>query len=211
MQELTGLAAVIPAAGLSSRMGELKPLLPLGQSTVLQQTVTSCLRAGIRTVIVVLGHRHQELSRLLAGWSVQIVINPDYRTGMFSSVVAGLNDLPATVAGCFLLPGDVPLVQPTTFALLADAWQSSGASLIRPVCAGRQGHPPLIAARLFPGILAWQQAGGLRACLQHLAADSVMVEVADQGILLDADTPEDYRRLIACLQSRDEPEGCPAG
>lgn len=189
------LAAIIPAAGLSTRMGMPKPLLRLGHHTMVETAVASLLSAGVGSITVVIGHQAEAIRAVLQSWPVKIVFNSNYATGMFSSVVAGLTQLTPSAVGCFLLPGDTPLIKKCTIATLANMFWETGAPLVYPAYAGRRGHPPLISSTLFRAILAWDQPGGLRACLQVTAPNAVTVPVDDPGILLDADTPADYARL----------------
>lgn len=196
---LCQLAAIIPAAGLSSRMGAYKPLLPLGRSTIIETAISSCLAAGISQIIVVVGHRERELAQVLEPWPVQIIRNPAYQDGMFSSIVAGIAALPRPCDSWFLLPGDTPLIRTNTFDTLTTAWLRSRAEVAYPVYNGRKGHPPLISSDLSAAILTWNQPGGLRSCLRALASSAVDVPVNDPGILLDADTPMDYAQLQSLL------------
>lgn len=194
MSEKKRLFAVIPAAGLSSRMGAFKPLLPCGDSTVLERSVSSVLPYAER-VAVVLGKRADDLKKLLKdrfGDRVTIAENPDYAsTDMLHSVQIGLRAIGACDA-FFLLPGDMPMVSGAVFEALAAAFDGE-ADVIYPVINGRRGHPPLIRARLIPEILGYKGDGGLRAILSGRKVKEIAL--ADQGILTDLDTPEDYQSL----------------
>src|SRR5579863_7962918 len=103
------LAAIVLAAGASSRMGSLKPTLVLAGTTALERSVASFRDAGIDEVIVVLGHRAQELRPLAERCGAHPVYNKDFRVGMFSSLLAGARALPEWARGAFVLPADVPL------------------------------------------------------------------------------------------------------
>jgi molybdenum cofactor cytidylyltransferase len=190
------VAAFILAAGLSERMGEFKPLLPLGGETILERCVALFREAGIDDVRVVTGHRGAELEPLLERLGVRTVTNPRYREGMFSSVVAGVESLGAEVDAFLVLPVDVPLVRPATIRRLLKFYlQEQGAVVIYPRFRGMRGHPPLIAARHVREIAAWQGGGGLKAALGQWEQAASDLDVADGNILLDMDTPEDYLSL----------------
>jgi molybdenum cofactor cytidylyltransferase len=190
------VVAIILAAGFSERMGEFKPLLPLGGRTTVERCVALFREAGIDDVRVVTGCRSSELEPLLEALGVCIVVNPGYREGMFSSVVAGVEYLGPEVDAFFLLPVDVPLVRPATIRrLLKFFLQEQGADVIYPRFRGMRGHPPLIAARHVRQIAAWQGGGGLKAALGQWEPKALDVDVADGNILLDMDTPEDYLSL----------------
>ncbi len=185
--------AVIPAAGLSSRMGAFKPLLPFSDKTVIEASVGSVL-PFVGTASVVVGYRGDELIQTLGrfGERLTIVRNPAYAsTDMLHSVQLGLRAMGECDA-FFLLPADMPLVAPTVYETLTAAFDES-CGVLYPVFGGRRGHPPLIASRLIPDILGYDGGGGLRAILGACTAREI--GIADEGILTDLDTPGDYGRI----------------
>jgi CTP:molybdopterin cytidylyltransferase MocA len=199
------LAAIILAAGYSSRMGCLKPLLPLGERPAIEWSVRAFCEAGAAPVIVVTGHRAEALEPALDSLCAIPVRNPNHAAGMYSSVRAGVAALPAAVDACFLLPADTPLVRPATVAALAAAYAARPRAVLYPTCGGVRGHPPLISRRLFAEILRDDGEGGLRALLARHEHDAGEVAVSDGGILLDMDTPADYARLAAAAKLRTAP------
>ncbi|WP_347489860.1 DVU_1551 family NTP transferase [Desulfoscipio sp. XC116] len=203
---MNGAAAVVLAAGCSSRMGKFKPLLPLNGTTVIAGAVNVFFEAGIRQVLVVTGHRAIELQPVLEGPGLSVVYNPDYRQGMFSSVRAGIAGLPSHLEAFFLLPADNPLVRPQTVKLLLNAWRKNKAGIVYPCFAGQRGHPPLISSEYIGEILSCSADGNLREVLARHEADALDVEVADRGVLLDMDTPEDYHRLLRRAAAIDIPD-----
>ena len=199
------LAALILAAGYSSRMGQFKPLLPLDGKSVIESAIDAFRNAGITRISVVTGHETAQLQPLLKTRGIPVVHNPDYASGMYSSVQAGIKSLSEDIDACFLLPADIPLVRPATVKTMIGRYESRHPSIIYPVFQGRRGHPPLIARSLFAEILAGDGAGGLRALLQRHQAEASEVDVFDEGILLDMDTPEDYARLAELAPRRHVP------
>lgn len=189
------LAALILAAGYSSRMGQFKPLLPLGGTTVIASAIHTFRNAGINRVVVVTGHEATQLQPLLKDMGMTSVHNPDYASGMYASVQAGIKSLPVDIDACFLLPADIALVRPATVKTIALHYALHQTPVVYPAFQGKCGHPPLIASSLFAEILAASGKGGLCALLQRHETDASKVEVFDEGILLDMDTPEDYARL----------------
>lgn len=192
----TGAAAVILAAGRSARMGRPKPLLPLGRETVLARAVGVFQRAGLQSVLVVLGHRAQDLVATVEALGARPVLNPDFQQGMFSSLTAGVAALPTGVRAFFVLPVDIPLVRVQTVRRLLAAWQQSGASVLHPTFQGLRGHPPLLDARLGPKLAAWSGPQGLRGFLAQQAEAALEVPVADRFMLCDLDTEDEYCRLL---------------
>jgi CTP:molybdopterin cytidylyltransferase MocA/5'-deoxynucleotidase YfbR-like HD superfamily hydrolase len=199
------IAALILAAGYSSRMGDFKPLLPLGQSRVIERAVSSFLRAGIQDVRVVVGYRAEALIPILDHLGVKTIPNVHYDSGMYSSLVAGVRSLDPEVEAFFLLPGDHPLVKPQTVQDLIDTYQGSQAGIIYPCFLQWRGHPPLIATLYIDEILSGEPLGGLRVILTRHEDAALNVEVADQGVLLDVDTPEDYQKALAYSLREDIP------
>ncbi|MCE5286126.1 MAG: NTP transferase domain-containing protein [Pelosinus sp.] len=199
------LAAVVLAGGYSSRAPDFKPLLSLGQSTVIENTIEVFKRADIADISVVVGHRAEELLPILVNKKVRPIFNEFFTNGMYSSVTAGVQSLDAKVQGFFLLPADMPLVKSHTVKLLSRAYQKVKADIIYPVFQGERGHPPLIARRLFPSILAWHEPGGLRSLLAQYENNAYEVEVVDEGIILDLDTAEDYHNLFTCFSHKEIP------
>jgi molybdenum cofactor cytidylyltransferase len=189
------LAALILAAGYSSRMGQFKPLLTLDGCPVIASTINTFRHAGITRVTVVTGHEAAQLHPLLKDMDIASVHNPDYASGMYSSVQAGLRSLPEDIDACFLLPADIALVRPATVKTIALHYALRRTPIVYPAFQGKCGHPPLIANSLFAEILTTGGKGGLCALLQRHETDASKVEVFDEGILLDMDTPEDYARL----------------
>jgi CTP:molybdopterin cytidylyltransferase MocA len=199
------VAAVILAAGYSSRMGAFKPLLPFGDTTVLERAVALFRGAGIEDIRVVIGHCATELLPLLQFLQVRSLLNERYHEGMFSSVVTAAGSLDAETEAFLLLPVDIPLVQPDTIELLLHQYQQSTKGILYPTFRGTRGHPPLISASYRENILSWDGSGGLNGLLMNHESDSATVECGDEGILLDMDTPEDYQRLRDSLREETIP------
>lgn len=200
MKQWENIEAIILAAGFSSRMGRFKPLLPLAGSTVLEKSIAVFREAGVREVTVVVGYRANDLLPVLQPLGVNIVFNGDYSSGMFSSVKAGVSALQPSCQAFFLLPGDIPLVQPSTVMKLLTSHQSQPTGIIYPCYQGQRGHPPLISTHYRAAILTGSGEGGLRAILDHFEAAARDVAVRDEGVLLDLDTPGDYRKICAMLK-----------
>ncbi len=197
---------LILAAGLSSRMGSFKPLMPVGGKTLIERSIQSMFSGGIAHVTLVLGHRAGEVEAVLRGQfpaeKIGIVHNPDYEsTDMLASVKLGVAALPPCDA-FFLLPGDMPAVDADTFFAVRAAQQKSGAKLAFPTLGGWRKHPPLVSSACIPSILTFHGQGGLREVWRQYDAETAEVSVDDTGCLLDTDTPDDYRRLLWYMEQR---------
>ncbi len=191
------LAVIILAAGYSSRMKLFKPLLPLGSSTVIENSIDSFLEAGIENITVVIGFQANKLIPVLENKGVKWIYNEKFSEGMYSSIIAGVKSLPSHVKGFFLLPADIPLVKGETIDSLVEGYRQSKQSIIYPSFSERRGHPPLISYCLFPEIIKYDGSGGLKALLKQYEEQAYYVEVEDEGTVFDIDTYEDYLRLCA--------------
>lgn len=191
--------AVVVAAGMSSRMGDFKPMLSIGSISVAQRVVATLKQAGAARVVVVTGYNAEELERHLASSGVVFLRNENYRTThMFDSALIGLRYLRDKCRQVLFTPVDIPLFTAAT----VDALLESGAELACPVCGGSRGHPILMSSNVIDRVLEDSGEGGLSGALSRCGVPMKMVEVEDPGILHDADTPEDYRELLRMHNSQ---------
>ena len=186
-------AALIVAAGMSSRMGDFKPMLSIGSITIAQRVIANFHQAGIGKIVMVTGYQAVTLERHLSGSGVIFLRNDHYETTqMFDSVKIGLEYLMEKCDRVLFTPVDVPLFTAETVRRLL----ASEAALACPVCDGQQGHPLLISAALLPKILSDCGEQGLKGAVSRCGAALTAVAVDDPGTLRDADTPEDYSALV---------------
>lgn len=201
---LPRIPALILAAGFSSRMGALKPLLQLGDKTVLETVVDHFLQAGIEDVYVVVGYRHDSIKRILNGKDgVHWVHHASYAQGMFSSIQAGVRAMPESA---FLLtPVDIPLFTSATVCALVEAYERHN-RVIYPMYDKKRGHPIVVPAYLREAILMQSPANGLRDILHGQPHDTIVVP--DAGILYDMDTPVAYEAMKKRFISYADCMGC---
>jgi len=197
------LAAIVLAAGKSTRLPRFKPLLRLGGLTLLARAAGLLRQAGLDEIVAVSGHRADEVQAEAGALGLCPVFNANFEAGMFSSVRAGLQALPDGLDGAFMLPVDIPLLRPATLRTLAERFRQTGAEALLPTFQGQPGHPPLIAASSFPQILAWDGAGGLARALATLRCERL--PVADQEILYDIDDEAALSGAEARLARLPEP------
>ena len=184
-------AALLLAAGLSTRMGRPKPLLPWDGRTLVEFQVAQLQEAGVGHIIVVTGHEAEAVAAVLHGSGARIVFNAAYEEGRAGSVRAGALAVPPDHT-IVVLNVDQPRPAAITRELLA-AHAAGGAAITVPVFAGRCGHPVVFATPLLPELRAVDEATqGLRAVRRAYAADLHEHPVADPRVLLDVNTPEAY-------------------
>ena len=176
-----GVCALILAGGLSSRMApRFKPLLPLGGLTPLARLAATFRAAGITDITVVVGHRAEEAAAAAARLGLFTVYNPRFKTGMYSSIKAGLAVLPPGTKRFFLTPVDVPLFRPATVRrLLERSACPDAAPAIFPTFQGERGHPPLLSTEIVPVAMVEPDPDRLRA--QGLDAVDILTALGEQN------------------------------
>jgi molybdenum cofactor cytidylyltransferase len=200
------IAAIILAAGESSRMGHPKALLPYpfsngpdgpheNETTFLERLIDVFERSRAAPIVVVLGHEPERIESAIDRRSAHFVRNESYREGMLSSIRAGLGALDEPVSGALVLPVDHPDVSVAVVDRLIEAFESTGAPIVLPVHAGRRGHPVLFSRALFDELRGAPDTVGARQVVWDHQEDLLEVEVQDPGIRRDVDTPGDYRSL----------------
>ncbi len=198
-------AALVLAAGLSSRMGRLKPLLRLDDGTVIQRVISLFTDQGV-DVIVVTGCGREKVEAAVAPLRATTVFNADFEQGMFTSIQAGIKALRPEHASFFVMPVDIPLVRPATIARLLSVASDNPRRVLVPTIGDRHGHPPLLPVSLVPAVLDWKGEGGLKAVLAQHPELTLDVPVADSNVLLDVDSPEDYTALLRRWEKYDLPD-----
>ncbi len=192
------IAAIVPAAGASRRMGRPKLLLPVGGTVVVARVVEALRSGGVNRIVLVIAPGDLELASWAGASEVELAVNPDPSRGMLSTVVAGLGQLGEAVPEVLLVaPGDLPWLTSAEVRRLLVAQNERDAGLAVPVFRGRRGHPLAIARRLIAEVLNLDPEVGLRQLLALHPAELCEVESDSPGVLADLDTPEDYQRLLS--------------
>jgi molybdenum cofactor cytidylyltransferase len=188
------VAAVVLAAGGSSRMPELKQLLPLGGRPMVRWAVEAACAAGLAQVVVVVGAQAEAVEQALAGLPAEVVRNERWPEGMSSSVRAGLQALQPGTRAALMLLADQPGVRPDLLRALVDGYLASGAPIVVPVFCGRRGNPVLFDRSLFPELMAVEGDRGGRVVIARHESAVHCVDVDDAAVISDVDTRQDYER-----------------
>ncbi len=186
------VAAVLLAAGKSRRMGSCKQLLPLGGTTVIGRCLDMLVVAGISEIVVVVSPEGGLVVEAAMEFPVRIVVNRAAEGDMASSVRAGRDAVSAQASGVIVALCDYPLVASATLENLVRQHAASPDRIVIPTHAGRRGHP-LLFPRFILDELTPDQT--LRHLVSRYTDRICHVKVDDSGILVDMDTPEDYRRI----------------
>ena len=199
------ICAVVLAAGLSSRMGVQKLMLSFGGKTVISHIVDQILTSTIDEVYVVVGHQAERISNELSGRAVSIVNNPDYKSGMLSSVRCGLKSLPEKCRAVMVILGDQPSITTELINKMLQSYAAAEKSILVPLHEGKRGHPVLFSVKYRDEIMTQYDNVGLRGLLHSHPKEVFKLKVSTASVLCDMDYPEDYRRELG-LNNRDHPQ-----
>lgn len=192
------IPGIILASGASTRMGSPKALLTMPNgSTFVWTLITTLLDGGVDDVFVVGRGEDRPLRDEVESLPrSRFVENARADEGQLSSVIAGLNaaDRPG-VGGVLVTLVDLPLIAPATVRILIEAFAAAHVPIARTSHRGRHGHPVIFGRQVFDELRRANPAVGAKSVVRAHEASVLDVEVDDEGVLRDIDTPEDYRRL----------------
>ena len=189
------VAAIVLAAGASTRCGQPKQLLPVGLRTMLQHVVDVVLDSSVDQTIVVLGHRSDEIGATLGDRPVDAVVNEEWEVGLSASMQAGLRAIRADAEAALFVLADQPAITPEIIAALLRRYRETGALIVVPTYQGRQGNPVLFDRALFTELLEVRGDQGGRQLLDTYGDRTEMVRMKSEAVLADVDTEEDYDRF----------------
>jgi molybdenum cofactor cytidylyltransferase len=190
------ISAILLAAGQSKRMGELKQLMPFGQSTIVGQAVDNLLNSAVDEVIVVVGYMAEDVTKAIDAKPVKLVINPDYEHGMSTSIIAGLKSVHSKTQGVVLALGDQPLVNSQTINRLIEEFYNHDKGIAVPTYQGRRGHPIIFAITYKEQLLRLSGDVGGRQIIEDHPEDVLEVAVDSESIIADFDTTDDYQAYV---------------
>ena len=183
-------------------MGAFKPLLPFGNKTVIECCIDYLREGGVDEIVVVVGHRAEEIRQTISG--VTFATNPDPDSAMGASIAVGVSALRESAQATLIALVDHPAVPPTVVSTLLESWKN-GACLVMPTWNGRGGHPVLVDLNFKVELLRLSESGGLRAFFEAHASEVRRVPVDSPFIARDMDTWEDYRDLHLEATGRPAP------
>ena len=189
------IAAIVLAAGRSTRFGSQKLLAPLGKFPLVRRTVEQVLSAPVDDVVVVVGQEGEAVQRALSGLDVRCVMNADHAKGMSTSVRAGVDALRAGTSAVVIVLGDQPTVTPEIIEQLVAEHSRGARPITAPSYAGIRGNPVVFDASLFPELRAIEGDEGARSVITRDPARVTMVSFP-VPMPPDIDTPDDYRSLL---------------
>jgi molybdenum cofactor cytidylyltransferase len=188
------IAAIVLAAGRSTRMGAANKLLAdVGGKPMLRWAAEAALSSRARPLIVVVGHEAPGVSAALCGLDATTVVNPHFAEGLSTSLKAGIAAVPAACDGALVLLGDMPQIEPGDLDRLIAAFAPG--AIVVPVHDGRQGNPVLWARAHFPGLMRLEGDAGAKRLIAVHRGSVREVELGTARIFADVDTPAELRRL----------------
>jgi len=194
------MAGIILAAGEASRMGRAKQLLPAGDETLLQRVLREALASGLETVVLVLGHRadqvRESMGRLQTHPKLRIVVNPRFREGMSTSLIEGMRCVEGTCERVMVILGDMPQVTSNLIDRLRRETEISGRPLGAVAVRGRRTLPVVIGRAFYEKVHGLTGDVGARGLFRDHPGATCLVETGDTYESSDIDTPEDYERFI---------------
>lgn len=200
------VAAVILAAGTSSRMGRPKQLLRYQGASLVRRAAEVAVASRAQQAIVVTGAARVQVEAELGGLAVMLVHNPEYAEGMSASLRSGLRAVRPDVDAVVVMLADQPLVDAAVVDALIDRYEQSGARIVRPRYGGVPGNPVLWDATFFEELMAQEGDQGGRSLLQVHVDQIAWLDLPDASLQTDVDTPEAYAALTGGA-SPDEGSG----
>ena len=203
MTEGSRIAAVVLAAGASTRMGTAKQLLQIDGRPLVQHVLDNVQRSGVGEIILVLGHSAAAIQRELKLEGAKVVLNENFLQGMGTSLKSGLARVDSQVQAALIILADQPFVRPETLDQLIAAHERTRAQIVIPTYRGFRGNPVLLDRSVFPEVMGLSGDIGCRAIFGEHQDGIVKLEVGDVGILLDIDQKKDYESLRNSRKRRE--------
>ena len=197
MKDAFHIAAIVLAAGRSTRMGAANKLLAdIAGTPMVGRVVEAALASRARPVLVVTGHQASEVNAALVGLDVTLVANPDYAAGLSSSLKAGIGAVPASADGALVLLGDMPRITAEHLdRLMAIFAAENGRCIVVPTYQGQRGNPVLWPSAYFAEMLQLGGDAGAKRLMAAHAGDVREVDLGTDAIVIDVDTPEALAKL----------------
>jgi len=185
--------AIVLAAGQSKRMGKPKPLLHFRNTAFLEQIISQLKRSNVDRITVVLGAGAETIKKSIDLSGTDVVVNKDYRKGQLSSLIAGLENIPADTEAILVCLVDNPFITKAVVNRLISKFKETKSPIVVPVFNKKRGHPALFARSLFKELRNAPAQEGARHVLHSNEEKILKLEMPESGILVSIDTPEDYK------------------
>ena len=202
--EKASVSVVLMAAGLSTRMGQNKLLLPFGEKSVIQHTLDNLIASRACETIVVIGSKAIKMHQAVSDRDVIVVYNPDYTNGMSTSLKTGIRMVNESVKYIMIALGDQPFISSLSYNYLIDATQKTSKLFLVPTYHGERGNPIMMSAKLCSELYRQDGDIGGRELLKKYSEDMCEIPLEDEGIVINMNTIQEYQKRMKYLNS------CPA-
>lgn len=195
------ISVVLLAAGLSERMGiQNKLLLPLGSTTLVEQTIAQYIKSDLDEIIVVVGYNEKEVRKRLKGYkNLKVILNPNYEKGMTTSIQTGISNVNSNVIGYMIGFTDMPFITPNQINLLVKEFKinynNNHKLIVVPSFKNNESHPIIFSSYYKQDILSHMNKSGLRDIKTKYRANVMPIEMETEEFMFDIDTESDYNKF----------------
>jgi molybdenum cofactor cytidylyltransferase len=196
------ICGIILAAGEGKRMGKVKLTLPLGDKQLIEWVLQAVKLAPLDKYFLVVRPEDKEMIKIGESWGAEIVLNPEYRSGMSSSIRKALYQISSEVVeGIFILLGDQPLINPSIIFKMLKAFTPGKREIVVPFYKDKQGNPVLFDNYWRDELLELSGDVGGRVLIKAHPERIKRVKISDESIFLDIDREKDYEKIKSIFNS----------
>jgi molybdenum cofactor cytidylyltransferase len=196
------ICGIILAAGEGKRMGKVKLTLPLGDKQLIEWVLQAVKLAPLDKYFLVVRPEDKEIIKIGESWGAEIVLNPEYRSGMSSSIRKALDQISSEVVeGIFVVLGDQPLINPSIIYKMLKAFTPGKREIVVPFYKDKQGNPVLFDNYWKEELMKLSGDVGGRVLIKAHPERIKRVKIPDESIFLDIDREEDYEKIKSIFNS----------
>ncbi len=181
-------------------MGRPKALLPIDGVRFIEKIVTALKSTRVNEIVTVLGHNADEMRQKISDLPVTIVVNPDYKQGQLTSLIAAIRNIESgekyRVDAILVHLVDHPYINADLVNVMIDRFYETKKLIVVPRHQGRRGHPVIFSRALFPELLAAPVDQGAKTVVHAHRDQTLEIDTDDAGVTVDIDTPEEYRKHV---------------
>lgn len=190
------ISAIVLAAGISSRMGSLKQLADFKGKKMIEIVLEKIKRDYFHEIILVLGYKYEEIVKYQKIRADKIVINEEYEKGISSSLKKGVLNISNSSEGFAIFLADQPLIKEESIEKVVSTFNNKNCMIVAPIYKKEIGHPVIFHKSLSSEIMKLSGDVGAKSIIEKYKHRACFVEVDDEGILIDIDTPEDLKEAL---------------
>jgi len=189
------ISAIILAAGMSTRMGRPKQLLKVGSSTLIRIVTENVLMSNVDELLVVTGYQQKKVSAAINDLPVRVIFNQRYKDGQGTSLAQGVKSMSECASAFMVFMVDQPLISASLINMIIDEFLNRGCVALRPIYNCLPGHPVIFSSSLREELTKLSGDEGARQVLKKLADRVEYIEVPNEAVIFDIDTPKDFKNL----------------